>query len=165
MFCAAMMCAANVFAQSASADTKPVNCGGDVTITATPASGYHFVKWQKGGADFAGNTVNPLTVSSIKGDSAYVAFFTANVYDFGEGVTMEPAVPVVGQNLTLTATPTDDCKYFHQWSDGNTDNPRTITYNGTAPFQAEYLVYVYNVTADTETGTTTQGSVTVTVIP
>ena len=166
VLCAAMMCAANVFAQAS--DNKDVNCGGGVTITATHATGYHFVKWQKGGADFAGNTANPLIVSNIKGDSAYVAFFAANDYNFGDGVTISPTpTPEVGAVITLTAAPTDDCLEFDKWSDDVTTNPRTITYDGTAPFQAVYKTKVYNVTANTETGDATQGtvSISVTVVP
>lgn len=164
VLCAAMMCAANVFAQSASENTN-VNCGSAVTITATPAAGYHFIKWTKGGADFAGNTAKSLTVNNIKGDSTYVAHFAANVYDFGEGVTISPTPFDVGDEITLTATPTDDCLEFDKWSDGNTDNPRTITYDGTAPFTVVYKTKVYNVVVNTETGDATQGTVTVSIVP
>lgn len=42
-----------------------------------------------------------------------------------------------GDTLTLTAIPNDGY-HFSQWSDGNTDNPRTITVTGDAEFVAEF---------------------------
>ena len=49
-------------------------------------------------------------------------------------------------NITLKATPKDGYT-FTGWSDGNTDNPRTITVNGNATYvaqfsQAAYTIYV-----------------------
>ena len=60
--------------------TNPLetDCGDNVQITASPTEGYHFVKWQKGGADFVGNDVNPLTISSVDASATYRAFFAIN---------------------------------------------------------------------------------------
>lgn len=64
--------------------TNPLetDCGDNVQITATPTEGYHFVKWQKGGADFDGNDVNPLTITSVEASATYRAFFAINVYNY-----------------------------------------------------------------------------------
>ena len=64
--------------------TNPLetDCGDNVQITATPTTGYHFVKWQKGGADFDGNDVNPLTITSVEASATYRAFFAINVYNY-----------------------------------------------------------------------------------
>ena len=146
ILCAAVAFAASAMAQAAS-DSKNVDCGSSVTITATPAAGYHFVKWTKGSEEF---TTNPLQVTNIKEAKTYVAHFAANEVDFGTDVTVSPANPEPGQPVTLTATPSDDCQEFVRWSDGNTDNPRTFTYDGTVPFTAEYQIkkYQVNVSAD-----------------
>ena len=47
------------------------NSGATVTLTATPASGYHFVEWQDG------NTQNPRTIT-VTGNAAYMAIFEAD---------------------------------------------------------------------------------------
>jgi len=64
--------------------TNPLetDCGDNVQITATPTTGYHFVKWQKGGADFTGNDQNPLTITSVDASATYRAFFAINVYNY-----------------------------------------------------------------------------------
>ena len=64
--------------------TNPLetDCGDNVEISATPTTGYHFVKWQKGGADFEGNDQNPLTISGVDGTATYRAFFAINVYNY-----------------------------------------------------------------------------------
>ena len=64
------------------APVVPAACGDSVRITATPNTGYHFVKWQKGGSDFAGNDANPLTISSVSETATYRAFFAVNVYHY-----------------------------------------------------------------------------------
>ena len=157
VLCASLVCAMNVMAQAAS-DSKNVDCNGSVTIKATPAAGFHFVKWVDGATGTEYTTAS-LNVSNIKEAKNYTAHFAANEVDFGEGVTMDPTVPVPGESLTLTATPTDDCKQFKEWSDHVTDNPRTITYDGTAPFYAVYEIKTYQVNVGTATGNATQGTV------
>jgi hypothetical protein len=51
-----------------------------------------------------------------------------------------------GYTATLTATPKNGCT-FVGWSDGNTDNPRTVTVSGDAAYIAQfakssYIIYV-----------------------
>ena len=60
---------------------------------------------------------------------------------------------------TLTATP-DECYRFVQWSDGNTDNPRTITVTGNATYTAEFEKIQYTIEA--QPADAGQGSATVT---
>ena len=160
IFCAAVAFAASAMAQTAS-DSKTVDCNGSVTITASPVAGYHFLKW----VDGAGNeyTEASMTVSSIKEAKTFTAHFALNETNFGEDVNISPANPEPGQTITLTATPTDDCQEFVRWSDGETVNPRTITYNGTVPFTAEYQTKTYQVNVVTSTNDASQGTVTVTI--
>ena len=58
--------------------------------------------------------------------------------------------------LILTATP-NDCYQFTQWSDGNTDNPRTIVVNEDAIYTAEFMPIPYTITV--ESADESQGSV------
>lgn len=161
LLCLAVICAMNIFAQSAT-DSKPVDCGGNVQLTATPISGYHFVKWTKGTDEF---TDNPLTITNVRAAVEYIAHFALNDLDFGDDVVIDNPNPNAGDVITLTASPSDECYQFKEWSDHNTDNPRTITYDGTAPFKAVYELKQYDVSAGTSTGDATQGSVSVTIVP
>lgn len=58
-------------------------------------------------------------------------------------------------SATLTATP-NECYQFTQWSDGNTDNPRTVTVTGDATYTAEFEKIKYTIT--TESDDPAQGS-------
>ena len=80
--------------------------GATATLTATPATGYHFVSWNDG------DTNNPRQVT-VMGDATYIATFAANVgIDDVEGTTLaltpNPATDMVtvsgvkaGSNVTL----------------------------------------------------------------
>ena len=94
--------------------TNPLetDCGDNVQITATPTTGYHFVKWQKAGADFDGNDANPLTITSVDASATYRAFFAISVYNYKfvnyDGTT-ELKVGTINHGETPTspdATPT-----------------------------------------------------------
>ena len=100
--------------------------GSATTISATPFIGYHFVSWSDGNAD------NPRTVT-VESNITYTAVFAPNIYS----VTAEVQNPSMGSvngggsynynsNVTLTAMP-NSCSRFVSWTDGNTENPRTIT--------------------------------------
>ena len=63
-----------------------------------------------------------------------------------------------GSNTTLIATP-DECYQFVQWSDGNADNPRTVTVNGNATYTAIFKAEQYTISA--ESADEIQGSVSI----
>ena len=170
MFCAAVMCAGNLFAQAAS-DSKTVDCNGSVTITAAPVDGYHFVKWVKGTEEF---TTNPLTIDNIKAAANYVAHFAADETTVDPSINPGVVLPVPhGTELSITPNIPDECLEFDHWNDiaDPADplyaaNPRAFTYNGIAPtFAAVFKTKTFSVTANTATGDATQGTVTVTIIP
>ena len=96
--------------------------GDTVTFTATPATGYHFVKWSDG------NTDNPRTLV-VTSDSLLNALFEINTYTIAtnaENGTVSGADTYnYGSKVTLTATPAEGY-HFVKWSDDNTDNPRTV---------------------------------------
>ncbi len=65
-----------------------------------------------------------------------------------------------GTTATLTAI-ADEHYHFTQWSDGNTDNPRTVSVVGEAIYIAEFSInqYTISVTCDIRQGIVTGGGV------
>ena len=109
----------------------------NVTLTATADYGYHFVRW----TDW--NTDNPRTVQ-VTEDKTYTAVFEKNTYT----ITAQSANDIQGNvyapyqaeyldQVSLTAYPNVGY-HFTQWSDGNTDNPRTIVLTCDTTFTAEF---------------------------
>ena len=99
--------------------------GETVVFTAIPDDGYSFNKWSNG------STENPRTIT-IYGDITLTAEFVQNplltIFASDNG-TIETDVNgryKIGSNVTVTAKP-DAEYYFTGWSDGSTENPRTIT--------------------------------------
>lgn len=60
--------------------TETVNCGATVQLSATNQSGYHFVRWTKGGVEVS--TSNPYTISNVSAAEAgtYTAVFAPDEY-------------------------------------------------------------------------------------
>lgn len=155
----------NVVANSNSTTMGSVSGGGSYTylhemsLTATPAYGYHFVQWNDQ------NTDNPRTITVTR-DSAFTAQFAANSYT----ITSEPNDPTMGSaygsgtyNFNTSATLTAVAEYgyhFTQWSDGVTDNPRTITVQNSATYTAQFEINSYILTVQSSNpaiGTTSGG--------
>ena len=70
--------------------------------------------------------------------SAYQAAFNLKGVVTGSGVYQH------GATATLTATPNEGY-HFVQWSDGNTDNPRTMTIISDITLSAKFAINVYSV--------------------
>ncbi|MBO4370818.1 MAG: InlB B-repeat-containing protein [Paludibacteraceae bacterium] len=160
------LCISTLWAFAAGSADLTVDCGDDVQIQATPKTGYHFVEWEEDG-----NTDNPRTIGPVSGNLSFTAVFAINTYlidpeDIGDGVEIagyDKDTPIpYGTTLTLTATPTDNCYEFEQWSDGNTDNPRQYEFEGTVPFTAQYRLKTFTIRV--ESNIDTQGDVEVTPV-
>ncbi len=120
-----------------------------VTLTATPATGCNFIQWNDG------NTTNPRTVT-VTGDATYTAQFAVNVYTIMVSSANSDLGTVSGggtyshnSTVTLTATPVTGC-HFVQWSDGNTDNPRTVVATQNAFYIAQFAINSYTLTATSD---------------
>ena len=125
-----------------------------VTVTATPATGHHFVQWQYGAGQTS--TANPYTFT-LTGDITLNALFAADTYaltattnDNTMGSVSGGGEYTYGATATLYATPNSGY-HFVQWQDGNTDNPRTVTVTANATYTATFEanapdVTYYNVT-------------------
>ncbi|MBR2892281.1 MAG: hypothetical protein IKB94_00355 [Clostridia bacterium] len=77
-----------------------------------------------------------LTITYEYEETAYFVVSTA-VKPEGSGSVSGGGTYEEGKTVTLTAIPNDGY-VFKQWSDGNTDNPRTVTVTGDVTYTAEF---------------------------
>ena len=104
------------------------------TLTATPNEGYEFTAWSDG------NTENPRTVT-VMSDTAFTAIFaeaeiTPTITVTVNDATMGSATYTIeGNTAVLTATANDGYSFL-TWSDGNTENPRTVSITSDTAFVA-----------------------------
>ena len=137
--------------------------GDNVVLTATHTFGSRFRQWNDG------NTDNPRSVTATS-DQTYTAVFeyigTADIQavpnNAAWGSVSGGGLYEVGDNVVLTATP-DFGSRFRQWSDGNTDNPRTVTavsdQTYTAVFEYVGMVDIRVVSSNTALGSASGGGV------
>jgi hypothetical protein len=108
----------------------------EVEISAIPNYGYHFVQWDDN------NTLNPRSFTLTQ-DATFTATFAKNVYSITKnaehGIISGNTSAEYLDEVTLTANP-DYGYHFTQWSDGNTDNPRTIVLTQDTTFTAEIVI-------------------------
>ena len=135
--------AKNVYNISFSDTTMGVFTGGGqfeyldtITISVAPKYGYTFASWMDGNT----NTTRQVVVRENK---QYVANFNPIIYNItvvsnntAMGTANGGGSYPYNTNCTITATPASDQYCLLQWSDGNTDNPRTVTVLGDATYEA-----------------------------
>ena len=108
--------------------------GNTAVLTATPNEGYEFTGWNDG------NTENPRTVS-LTSDTAFMAIFAEAVSTPTITLTVNDetmgsaSYTLDGNTAILTATANEGYE-FTAWSDGNTENPRTVTITSDTAFVA-----------------------------
>ena len=104
--------------------------GETVEISALANSGYEFMRWNDGNSD------NPRTIT-VTGDATYTATFAATgtethrvilICNGDDGTVTGDGVYVHGATAIIQAFPAAD-RVFDKWSDGSTDNPRSLTVN------------------------------------
>ena len=136
----------NYSVSTQSSDTKRGSTRGDtvvnyleyVTISATANYGYHFANWHDK------NTTNPRQVQVTK-DATYTATFGRNTYyittnyNKEQGTIKHPSSALYLDVVTFTAT-ANYGYHFVQWSDGVTDNPRTLTLTQDTVLTAEFAL-------------------------
>lgn len=172
VFLAAMALVMSSLSMRAFAQTpvsQDATCGQTVSISATPVAGYKFVQWQDG------NTDNPrlIEVTADLNVYDYVATFAPAVYTVTVGVNNDEMGSVTGsgdynfgESVQITATPSSKCYRFAQWSDGNTDNPRTITVgadDAANTYEAIFEQVTFQVNASSANAS--YGTVTISLVP
>lgn len=137
------------------------NYGQQIYIMAHPYGNYIFTQWSDG-------DTQPSRLITVTEDVTYTAIFTDAIFNI-TGLSNNVAFGSVsggggyarGSQVQLTAIPNAGY-HFTQWSDGNTDNPRTITVNADATYTAQFAAntYVVNVNSNnTLMGSATGGGI------
>ena len=138
-----------VYADGCTPKVIPVAEGEQIMLNAHAKSGYTFSQWSDG------NTDNPR-MAIINADATFVAQFQESDKPAPEGqytitVKTEGCSTELTQNVSagtevkLYAHP-NECNYFFSWSDGNTDNPRTVIVDGDATYTANFAPSKYIIT-------------------
>jgi hypothetical protein len=115
------------------------------SITATPNPGYRFLKWDDG------NKNNPRTIT-VTQTATYTAIFeimytvTVAANDPARGIVSGSGSFPKDSATTITAT-ANQGYYFAKWSDGNSQNPRSITVTSAMTFTAIFN-FMYTVTVN-----------------
>ena len=134
--------------------SNTVHYGDSVFIEALPNYGYHFTQWDDG------NTDNPrlIVVTWDAEDTniivmethnvTYTALFDKNNYNVSLAVDDDSHGYVTGMGAyeyldvcTISAIANEGYRFTH-WSDGNTDNPRTITIDRDTSITAFFTDYI-----------------------
>ena len=130
-------------------------------ISAISKHGYIFSHWDDG------NTDNPRQVQ-LTGDKTYTAYFakvqytiTVEANDSAMGVVKGSGAYKYNSITEISAT-ANDGYHFAQWSDGNTDNPRTLVLTQDTTFTAYFAPNSYTITTKSDDATrgTTMGDTT-----
>ena len=129
--------------------------GSTLTITASPRTGYHFVRWQKAdGSEYS--TSNPLTLTAnVNMPTDLYAVFDINKYyvgvgSLGNGSASGSGTYSHGSTCTAEATPNTGY-HFVEWqnySDGSsitTSNPYSFTVTSDIAIRAKFSVNTYNI--------------------
>ncbi|MCF8055841.1 MAG: InlB B-repeat-containing protein [Desulfocapsa sp.] len=131
------------------ATPQTVNYGAaGAAVTAVPATGYHFVDWSDKGSD------NPRTDTNVTADIDVAANFAIDTftltYTAGSNGSISGATPQTvnygAAGAAVTAVPATGY-HFVDWSDGESDNPRTDT-NVTADIDvtANFVIDTFTLT-------------------
>lgn len=146
---AMVMCAIAV----ANADQLVVDCGNSATITATPATGYHFVRWNDN------NTDNPRTITPTE-DATYTAYFAINQYTIVfqnyDGTELQKEVLNHGDAVSYKGTiPTKPAtaQYTYTFSGWSPNVAYTATEDATYTAQFDQTVNKYTITFKNWDGT------------
>lgn len=123
--------------------------GASVQIEAIPNTGYHFVSWSDN------DTVNPRTII-VDSDINLTAIFEINSYNISVVSANTNQGTVSGSNTynyndvaEISATPAEHYHFLY-WSDGNDENPRSITVTEDLSLTAYFTIDQYTVTVNSD---------------
>lgn len=141
--------------------------GTSVSVSASAATGYHFVEWQEGGVGVSSS--NPF-VFTIDRTRNLTAVFELNTYavtatssPLGAGSVSGTGNKQHGSTVTLTATAEDGFE-FSQWRENgmlvSTENPYVFTATEAHNFEVVFNTVVATYTVSTSCDPATGGTVT-----
>ncbi len=124
------------------------------TLTATPATGYHFVNWTRGGEVYSTNTTISFQVTQAE---SFIANFAINTYEITAVANPTAGGTVTGAGTynhfatcTLTATPATGY-HFVNWTKGGEEVSTAATYafevSGAGDYVANFAINTYEITA------------------
>ncbi|MBQ7530694.1 MAG: InlB B-repeat-containing protein, partial [Paludibacteraceae bacterium] len=145
------------------------NAGEQVSITAQPNDGYEFFMWEDGSTDnpfvfTVADGKNVVKVASFtkksvipQPESGEELFWVAAIADDAEhgsvsGIENGEGWFAAGTQLTLTATPATGWE-FVEWSDGDKSNPRVVSVDADAVYEAVFEQQTFTVTFYDDNGT------------
>ncbi|MBO7317010.1 MAG: hypothetical protein J6U44_07620, partial [Paludibacteraceae bacterium] len=119
--------------------------GAEATITATPEENYYFTGWSDCDSKELTRTVQVKSNTTITANFAKKPYLTVKRNN-SHGTVTGSGYYEPNTEVTITATPKEYTE-FVQWSDGNTENPRTVTITSNVTYVAEFKVsYTSNFT-------------------
>ena len=142
------------------------NYGSTCTLTATPATGYSFVRWTKNGSQVS---TNPSYSFTVTGNASYVAVFSLNSYTISASSSPSAGGSVsgagsynYGSTCTLTATPATGYS-FVRWTKNGSQVSTNASYSFTVTENASYVAvfslnsYTISVSANPTAGGSVSG--------
>ena len=148
------------------AGTGTYNYGQSCTLTATPATGYNFVRWTKNGQQVSTNATYTFSVTE---SATFVAQFQlqscaifVSAYPVEGGIATGGGSYLYGDNLTVTATANEGYNFIHWVEDDNvvsTQANYSFTVTGSRSLTAifELQSFEIKVTIDPEEAGTVTG--------
>ena len=116
--------------------------GSTCVLTATPATGYNFVRWTKNGSQVS---TNPNYSFTVTGNASYVAVFSLNSYSISASANPSAGGNVsgtgsynYGNTCTLTATPNTGYS-FVRWTKNGSQVSTSADYSFTVTESASYV--------------------------
>ena len=130
------------------------NYGQTCTLTATPATGYDFIKWTKNGTQVSTSTSYSFTVTEA---ADYVAHFQLQSFIINSSINPSNSGSVSGEGTynygsicTLTATPTTGYDFVKWTKDGiqvSTNTSYSFTVTEAATYVAHFQLQSYTISA------------------
>ena len=135
--------------------TGIMDCDSNMTVTATPYTGYQFNGWSDGstGTTRTVHLTSDTSITALFGRITYAIIGQPN--NTARGVVTGSDTVYYGDSVTFTATPNYGY-YFQRWNDYNTDNPRTVTATANVTYTAYFYPNSYSVvvhSSDSSQGT------------
>lgn len=115
------------------------NYGSEATITATPKENCYFTGWSDSDSKELTCTVQVNSDTIITANFAEMLYLTVKSNNSNFGTLEGSGYYELNTEVTITATPNYYTE-FVQWSDGNTENPRTVTVTSNVTYVAEFKV-------------------------